>query len=174
MIRQFLPLAIFLLLLTIIWLGLKLDPTMLPSPLLGKPAPQFSLARLDSLGNLVSPEDFKGKVWLLNVWASWCVACVSEHPLLLNLLQDRVAIVGLNYKDQQSDALAWLNRHGDPYVVSLLDSDGKAGLDWGVYGVPETFLIDKQGNIQYKHIGPLTESDISQTLLPKIEELQTQ
>lgn len=154
--------------------GLRLDPRAVPSPLLGKPAPNFTLPKLGFPKILLSPAEFKGQVWLLNVWASWCVSCVAEHPLLVKFLQDQVVIIGLNYKDMQDNANAWLARHGDPYYASLVDADGTAGLDWGVYGVPETFLIDKQGMIYYKHIGPLTESDISSTILPKILELQAQ
>lgn len=173
-IKRFLPLAIFILLICVMAVGLKLDPRALPSPLIGKPAPHFLLKTLDTPHTLLSVNDLKDRVWLLNVWASWCVECVAEHPLLVKFLQDKVAIVGLNYKDTATDAKAWLARHGDPYYASLVDADGKVGLDWGVYGVPETFLIDKQGVVHYKKIGPLTESNINNILLPKILELQTQ
>ncbi|MGH8719942.1 MAG: DsbE family thiol:disulfide interchange protein, partial [Burkholderiales bacterium] len=109
-------------------------------------------------------------VWLLNVWASWCVSCRDEHPLLLRLAKD-LKIVGLNYKDQRADALAWLKRFGDPYVLSVSDVEGKTGIDYGVYGVPETYVIDPQGVIRYKHIGPITEEAIDNQILPLVKKL---
>ena len=170
---RFIPLVIFLLLIGVVMIGLNLNPRIIPSPLIGKPAPLFSLVQLDKPDTYFSPTDMRGQVWLLNVWASWCGACIQEHPLLNNLLQDQIAIVGLNYKDQTSKALTWLSKYGNPYNASISDPNGKAGLDWGVYGVPETFVIDQNGIIQYKHIGPLNREIINQTLLPLIKNLNT-
>lgn len=153
-------------------LGLRIDPSIVPSPLIGKPAPLISLPRLDMPDKSFSSVDLRGQIWLLNVWASWCVSCVAEHSLLMKFLRDDVPIVGLNYKDMTGDALDWLAKYGDPYYTSLADADGSIGLDWGVYGVPETFLIDQQGIVQYKHIGPLSRADIDNTILPRVRELQ--
>jgi cytochrome c biogenesis protein CcmG/thiol:disulfide interchange protein DsbE len=172
MIARVLPLLVFLLLVGVMALGLRLDSSLVPSPLIDQTAPQFSLPRLDAPGVSLGTDDFKGSVWLLNVWASWCVSCLDEHPLLVELLQGKVMLVGLNYKDVATDADAWLQKHGDPYYASLLDIDGKVGLNWGVYGVPETFVIDKQGTIRYKHVGPLTRADIDTVVLPQVLELQ--
>jgi cytochrome c biogenesis protein CcmG/thiol:disulfide interchange protein DsbE len=121
----------------------------------------------------ISPEDLRGKVWLLNVWASWCVSCKQEHPVLIDLdRQKTITIVGLNYKDDRAAAITWLTQHGgDPYAVSAVDADGRVGIDFGVYGVPETFLIDKNGIIRYKHIGPVTSEAIKTKILPLAEEL---
>ena len=115
----------------------------------------------------------KGQVWLLNVWASWCAACLVEHPVLLELQRTgQTRIVGLNYKDEAQAAAAWLARHGDPYVLSVMDADGRVGIDYGVYGVPETFVIDKTGVIRYKHIGPLTREALAKDVLPLVQRLQ--
>lgn len=171
--RFLLPLAIFVVLVGFLAAGLRLNPREVPSPLIGKPVPAFRLAQLHAGDKTFSPEDMRGKVWLLNVWASWCVSCRQEHPLLIDLdKQKKVAIVGLNYKDDRSAAITWLNQHGgDPYVVSAVDADGRVGIDFGVYGVPETFLIDKSGIIRYKHIGPVTLDAIKTKILPLAEEL---
>jgi cytochrome c biogenesis protein CcmG, thiol:disulfide interchange protein DsbE len=173
-VRRFVvPLLLFVVLIGFLAAGLTLKPREVPSPLVGKPVPSFKLAELHANSRFVSPEDFKGKVWLLNVWASWCVSCRQEHPVLLALQkQNRLPIVGLNYKDQQKDAIAWLTTHGgDPYAVSAMDADGRVGINLGVYGVPETFLIDKKGVIRYKHIGPVTVESLEKTLLPMAEAL---
>jgi cytochrome c biogenesis protein CcmG/thiol:disulfide interchange protein DsbE len=173
--RYLLPLAIFFALVIFLGVGLKLDPREVPSPLIGKPAPRFSLPQLGDAGKVISDEALKGRVSLLNVWASWCASCRQEHPLLLELArQNAVAIYGLNYKDQREDALAWLARLGNPYQTSAFDVDGRVGIEWGVYGVPETFLIDRQGIIRHKQTGPLTEAIIREKLLPLIEQLQRQ
>ena len=172
MIKHIVPLLIFLFLLVVLTVGLRLDKSVVPSPLIGKPVPHFSLPRLDALDMDFAPTDLLGQVWLLNVWASWCASCVVEHALLVELLAHEVPIVGLNYKDTPENAISWLQQHGDPYYVSLLDANGMVGLDWGVYGVPETFLIDKQGVIQYKYIGPLNELEIQKNLLPKLQHMQ--
>jgi cytochrome c biogenesis protein CcmG/thiol:disulfide interchange protein DsbE len=168
-----LPLAIFAVLLVFLGIGLKLDPREVPSPLIGKPAPAFSLSQVQDPNKPLSLADLKGQVSLLNVWASWCVSCRQEHPVLLELAKRGVVpIYGLNYKDDREQALAWLARFGDPYTASAFDADGKTGLDWGVYGVPETFVIDRQGNIRYKHTGPVTEQALAEDLLPLVARLQ--
>jgi cytochrome c biogenesis protein CcmG/thiol:disulfide interchange protein DsbE len=170
--RFLLPLAVFAVLSAFLYAGLGLKPREVPSPLIGKPAPAFVLPRLDAPEQRVSVQDLQGKVWLLNVWASWCVACRVEHPLLVELAASgAVPIYGLNYKDKRDDALAWLGRHGNPYVASLADADGRVGIDFGVYGVPETFVIDKQGIIRHKHIGPVTPDDLRDTILPLVKKL---
>lgn len=170
--RFLLPLAVFVVLLGFLAVGLQRDPKVVPSPLVDKPAPAFSLPRLDDPAKELAAADLKGKVWLLNVWASWCVACRIEHPLLVDLARSgAVPIVGLNYKDQRDDALAWLARHGDPYVVSIIDAKGLVGIDYGVYGVPETFVIDKQGVIRFKQIGPITPEVLRDEILPLVKKL---
>jgi cytochrome c biogenesis protein CcmG/thiol:disulfide interchange protein DsbE len=171
--RWGLPLAIFAVLVGFLFVGLYRDPREVPSPLIGKPAPAFSLADLREPGRKVSTSDFEGQVWLLNVWASWCVSCRVEHPLLVELAKAKaVPIIGLNYKDKDAEGLAWLAQHGDPYTLSVVDADGRVGIDWGVYGVPETFVVDKAGVIRYKHIGPVTAEALQQTILPLVRKLQ--
>ena len=171
--RWSLPLAIFVVLVAFLWIGLGRDPREVPSPLIGKPAPAFRLARLHDTTTTLSAGDLKGKVWLLNVWASWCVSCRVEHPLLLQLSKSgMVPIYGLDYKDKPADALAWLEQHGDPYTTSIVDADGRVGIDYGVYGVPETFLIDKAGIIRYKQIGPLSVESLQRKILPMAKELE--
>ena len=170
--RYLLPLIVFVVLLGFLAVGLKLDPREVPSPLIDKPAPAFKLARLDAPEQQIALQDMKGKVWLLNVWASWCVACRIEHPLLVELAgTNAVPIYGLNYKDQRQDALGWLAKHGNPYVASLSDTEGLVGIDFGVYGVPETFVIDKTGTIRLKHIGPITPDVLRDTILPLVKKL---
>ena len=173
--RYLWPLVIFLVLVGFLAAGLRLDPHHVPSPLINRPAPAFDLPRLDEPQLTVSTQDLRGKVWLLNVWASWCVSCQQEHPLLVSLAEtSRVPVYGLNYKDQREAALGWLARHGNPYVQSLSDPEGLVGIDYGVYGVPETFVVDKQGVIRHKHTGPVTPQDLSGTLLPLVEKLNAQ
>jgi len=170
--RYAIPLAIFVLMVGLLGVGLTLDPRRVPSPLIDKPVPQFTLPNLHQPGVDFSPEQFKGKPWILNVWASWCVACRQEHEVLKQLARyDNVVLVGLNYKDQVDDAKQWLLRLGDPYTLSIVDADGKVGIDWGVYGVPETFVIDAGGVIRHKHIGPLTDADVNETVLPLLQRL---
>lgn len=170
--RFLLPLSIFIVLAAFLGIGLRLNPREVPSPLIGKPAPAFKVAQLHDAGKTISPEDMRDKVWLLNVWASWCVACRQEHPILVELAKRNVVpIVGLNYKDGRDVAQQWLRELGDPYQVSAFDADGRIGIDYGVYGVPETFLIDRQGIIRYKHIGPVTVKAVEESILPKIREL---
>lgn len=167
------PLIGFVVLLAFLSVGLTLKPSEVPSPLIDKPAPDFSLPQLDTPEQTFSAQSMHGKVWLLNVWASWCAACLDEHPVLLNLAKSGVVpIIGLDYKDSRDEALAWLRRHGNPYVLSVIDAQGRVGIDYGVYGVPETFVIDKAGMIRYKHIGPVTPAAVRDTILPLVRELQ--
>lgn len=170
--KYIVPLVIFVSLGLLLAYGLKLDPRRIPSPLIGKPLPAFSLATVADPARKVSSDDLRGRVYLLSVWASWCVACREEHPLLNELTSRKaVTIIGLNYKDKREDALRWLGALGNPYELSLSDQDGRLGIDLGVYGVPETFLIDKQGVIRYKQIGPMTPEVWEQKLAPLIKEL---
>ena len=172
--RRFLfPLVAFVVLAGFLAAGLRLNPREVPSPLIGKPVPSFRLAQLHASDKFIAAEDMRGKVWLLNVWASWCVSCRQEHPVLIDLNQQKkITIIGLNYKDDRAAAMTWLTQHGgDPYLVSAVDADGRVGIDFGVYGVPETFLIDKNGVIRYKHIGPVTAEALKEKILPMAEEL---
>jgi cytochrome c biogenesis protein CcmG/thiol:disulfide interchange protein DsbE len=171
--KAFIPLAIFAVLLVFLALGLQRDPKELPSQFVNKPAPAFSTPVLGQAATtMFSPADMKGKVWLLNVFASWCVACQVEHPVLLKLAKSgAVPLLGLNYKDLPEDAQKWLDRHGNPYALVATDKDGRIGIDYGVYGVPETYLIDKQGIIRDKVIGPVSEDILNDRLLPLIKEL---
>jgi cytochrome c biogenesis protein CcmG/thiol:disulfide interchange protein DsbE len=169
------PLAVFAILLVFLFIGLGLNPREVPSPLVGKAAPPFQLAQLHKPESVFSREDMKGKVWLLNVWASWCVACRDEHPVLVELARANVLpIVGLNYKDKPEEGRAWLKQFGDPYLLSVMDRDGRVGIDFGVYGVPETFLIDRQGVIRFKQIGPVTPDVLNRKILPLVRELEKQ
>ena len=171
--RFVVPIAVFALIAVFLLLGLKpgRDPKEIPSPLIGKPAPAFELPSLLEPSGTWSPQSMQGKVWLLNVWASWCVPCLAEHPLLLELGRtNTVPIIGLNYKDDPAAAKAWLSKHGNPYGQILSDRSGRVGFDYGVYGVPESFLIDRQGVIRFKHVGPLNEDVIRSRLLPLVRE----
>jgi cytochrome c biogenesis protein CcmG/thiol:disulfide interchange protein DsbE len=173
MIRYLVPLAVFLVMVVFLAVGLTLDPREVPSPFIGKPAPAFTLPQVADAGKTLSPADFKGQVALVNVWASWCVSCRQEHPVLMELSRRGVVpIYGLNYKDEREAALGWLKQFGDPYTASAFDADGRAGIDWGVYGVPETFVIDKAGIVRYKHTGPVSAEDLENKLLPLIRQLQ--
>ncbi|WP_295624541.1 DsbE family thiol:disulfide interchange protein [uncultured Nitrosomonas sp.] len=175
MMRYLMPLAIFIVLAVFLLVGLTLNPRQVPSPLIDKPAPKFQLNQLHESDKIMSSEDNLGKVWMLNVWASWCVACRDEHPLLVQLANSGIIpIYGLNYKDERNTALQWLKRYGDPYAISIVDTDGKVGINYGVYGVPETYVIDKQGIIRHKQIGPVTVDSLEKTILPLIKELQNQ
>ena len=186
------PLIGFFLLVVLLAVGLRLNPRDVPSPLVGKPAPMFSLARLDAPDREFSPKEMLGQVWLLNVWASWCVSCRQEHPVLVELSKrSKVPLVGLNYKEVRGDggveldklaagterkmvidrASAWLSRHGNPYTLSVLDIDGRVGIDYGVYGVPETYVIDRGGTIRMKHTGPITAEVFSGKIQPLLAEL---
>ena len=171
--RFALPLGVFLLLVALLAVGLTLNPREVPSPLIGKSAPAFELPRLHDPARPFSPSELRGQVWLLNVWASWCASCRDEHPLLTELARAKtVPIVGLNYKDKPDEAKAWLVRFGDPYVLSVMDPDGRIGIEYGVYGVPETFVIDKTGAIRGKHIGPVTREALEKKILPLVRDLQ--
>ena len=170
--KYVLPLAVFVLLAAFLAVGLKHDPREVPSPLVGKPAPAFRLEQLQDAKLAFAPEDMKGKVWMLNVWASWCVSCRVEHPLLVDMSRRGIVpIVGLNYKDKRDEGMQWLAKLGDPYALSAFDVDGKVGIDYGVYGVPETFVIDKDGVIRYKQIGPITPEALEQKILPLLKRL---
>ena len=171
--RFLVPLAVFFVLVVFLAIGLTLNPRDLPSPLKDKPAPAFTLPQLAAADKTFSPADMKGKVWLLNVWASWCVSCRQEHPVLVEYSKTpgSVPVIGLDYKDQIADAKNWLAKLGDPYLFSVVDADGRVGIDYGVYGVPETYVIDKAGMIRLKHTGPITPESLKNIVLPKIAEL---
>lgn len=170
--RYLIPLVLFGVLVLFLAIGLGRDPHEVPSPLINKPAPAFSLPQLQDPGKSFSVQEMRGKVWLLNVWASWCVSCRDEHPVLLQLARSKqLPIYGLNHKDKQADALAWLADLGDPYVLSAEDVTGRVSIDYGVYGVPETYLIDKDGVIRYKQIGPVTPEVLEKKILPLAKEL---
>lgn len=193
--RFLIPLGLFLVLVVFLAIGLNRDPHEVPSPLVGKPAPDFKLTVLASPDKQFTPADMRGQVWLLNVWASWCVSCRAEHPLLVTFAkQGGLPIVGLNYKEVRGDggidakklsaddelaltrqrAGAWLSQHGNPYTLSVLDMDGRVGIDYGVYGVPETYLIDKKGVIRFKQIGPITPESLEKKILPLARQLATE
>ena len=186
------PLIGFVVLVVLLAIGLKLDPSDVPSPLIGKPAPAFSLARVDTPELSFAPQDMQGKVWLLNVWSTWCVSCRQEHPVLVEMAKDKaITLVGLNYKEVRGDvevdadkltpdaerklalerAGVWFKQHGNPYSLSVLDLDGRVGIDYGVYGVPETYVIDKAGVIRFKQTGPITPDVFSGKILPLVAEL---
>ncbi len=170
--RYAIPLFIFIVVVGLLGYGLKLDPRLIPSPLIGKPVPEFTLPRLDSPEIQVSETEFEGQVWILNVWASWCVSCRAEHEFIMQLGASGMGrLIGLNYKDKQEDARAWLDELGDGYEFSLVDRDGKVAIDWGVYGVPETFIIGKDGLIKYKQIGPVNKEILEQEMLPLLKKL---
>ena len=172
MVRYLAPLIGFVLLTILLAVGLQKDPKLVPSPLIDKPAPAFELPVLGEPQKTFNRDNMLGQVWLLNVWASWCVACRSEHQLM-NILAQRkiVPIVGLNYKDKPQQAQGWLQELGNPYLVSVSDLKGMVGIDYGVYGVPETFLIDKKGIIRFKQIGPVTPAVLQETIIPMIKKL---
>lgn len=173
MMRFIWPFVIFVLLAGFLYVGLHLNPHEVPSPLIDKPAPAFKLSQLHDPAKQFSPQDMKGQVWLLNVWASWCVSCKIEHPILLALSHKNIVpIYGLDYKDKREAGMAWLQEGGNPYVLSASDTEGRIGIDYGVYGVPETYVIDKQGVIRYKQIGPVTPQSLREKILPLVAELQ--
>lgn len=175
MFKYIIPLALFIVMAVFLAIGLNLNPRDIPSPYIGKPAPAFSLSQLHAPEKTLTVADMKGKVWLLNVWASWCVSCRAEHPVLNQMArQTSVPIIGLNYKDAVGDAKNWLVQLGNPYAFSVMDPDGRAGIDWGVYGVPETFVMDKQSVVRYKHTGPVTLKDMQEKLLPLIKQLNAE
>jgi len=170
--KRYIPVAAFAALLALLGLGLSLKPGERPTALAGKPAPEFTLRRIGAEGRPFQSQQMAGKVWLLNVWASWCGPCRNEHPVLVDLAQQGVApIVGLNYTDKFEDSGKWLAEHGNPYQAAVFDGDGRVGMDWGVVGVPETFVIDKQGRIRLRHVGPVTQEVLREKLLPLVKEL---
>ena len=170
--RYLVPLLVFIVLIGFLGVGLSLKPREIPSPLIDKPAPSFSLPTLAAPARSLATQDLRGKVWVLNVWASWCVACREEHALLVEMAKlNVVPIYGLNYKDKRDAALGWLDQFGNPYVASLSDTEGLVGIEYGVYGVPETFVIDKAGVIRHKIIGPVTPDSIRDVILPLVKKL---
>jgi cytochrome c biogenesis protein CcmG, thiol:disulfide interchange protein DsbE len=170
--KLMLPLVLFFVLVGFLGKGLFLDPREVPSPLIGKPAPAFTAPILGEPNKTFSTADMKGKVWLLNTWASWCAACRDEHPLLVEMLAHNVPLYGLAYKDTDEESLEVLKKMGDPYIITATDADGRIGIDYGVYGVPETYVIDKAGIIRYKQIGPITPTDLRDKILPLLKELE--
>lgn len=172
MIKYLAPVIIFALLTGLLLAGLGKDPTVVPSPLIGKPVPAFTLPQLNDAGATLTDQDLKGKVTLLNVWGSYCIPCRQEHPLLMELAKHKVVdIYGLNYADERDAAIAWLQDLGDPYVKSAFDEDRRVSIDFGVYGVPETYVIDRDGVIRYKKVGAISKELLDETLLPMITEL---
>jgi cytochrome c biogenesis protein CcmG/thiol:disulfide interchange protein DsbE len=170
--RYLIPLALFVVLAGFLFVGLGLKPREVPSPLVNKPAPAFVLPRLDNPAVQVAAEQLKGQVWVLNVFASWCTPCLTEHPLVTQLAREPgIQVIGLNYKDKAEDAKAWLGRHGNPYATVVVDRDGRVGIDYGVYGVPETFVIDKEGVIRFKQIGPITPEALRDKIVPLVRKL---
>lgn len=175
MLKYLLPLILFIVMAIFLAIGLNLKPSEIPSPLLDKPAPTFTALKLLQPNEKLATSDLKGQVWLFNVWASWCVSCREEHPVLNEFAKQKaVTIIGLNYKDDPAAAKSWLDTLGNPYNVSIMDQDGRIGLDWGVYGVPETFVIDKKGVVRYKHTGPVMPNDVQNVFLPLIAQLQAE
>ena len=167
------PLLLFVILVGFLAVGLNRDPHEVPSPLIGKPAPAFEISQLADPKKTFSPESMKGQPWILNVWASWCVACREEHPVLVEMGKLQLApIIGLDYKDKREDAIAMLARQGNPYTLSAFDANGRVGIDYGVYGVPETYVIDRAGIIRFKHIGPITMEVLNQKIIPLLNELK--
>lgn len=174
-IRFLAPLIIFVLIAVFLGIGLKLDPREVPSPLIGKPAPAFNLPSLYAPEKTVQPDDFKGQVWLMNVWATWCASCRAEHETLVRFnRQNLVPIVGLNYKDESVAAKQWLTNLGNPYLINAFDENGRVAIDWGVYGAPETYVIDKQGIVRHKHTGPVDMEVLNSKIIPLVETLQAQ
>ena len=176
---RWLPLAAFfvlaLLLAAGVWMSRNPDRDALPSPLINKPAPAFALPVLHQPQRTVSLDELKGHPFLLNVWGSWCVECRVEHPVLTRFAETRrLRVVGYNWKDEPADALRWLERFGNPYWLVLSDVEGRAAIDWGIYGAPETFLVDARGVIRWKHVGPLTDAIIADELMPALRQAEAE
>ncbi len=175
MLKYLLPVVLFFVLCGFLFIGLYKDPSKVDSPLIGKPVPEFSLPRLEQADKIFSEREFIGKVSILNVWATWCFACKQEHHVLLELAKRNVApIYGLNYKDDSVQAKTYLRDFGNPFVSNAVDQEGRVAIDWGVYGAPETFIIDKKGIIRHKHIGPLTIEEMEAGILPLIQQLRNE
>ena len=171
--QRVLPLLVFIALAGLLYAGVRLsatrDPNVLPSPLIDRPAPEFELPTLHAPEISISRADLLGKPYLLNVWASWCAACRIEHPLIERIAKEgKIQVIGFNYKDQPADATRWLQQFGDPYAKILVDLEGRSGIEWGVYGAPETFLVDATGVIRFKHVGPLSPEIYRDEILPRI------
>ena len=172
---RYLPIAAFVILLALLAFGLTNDPRDIPSPLVGKTVPEFTLPKLYDSEKTTSPAEMKGEVWMLNVFASWCVSCRAEHAVVSQFVKDSgLKVMGLNYKDESPDAKAWLAEHGNPYSMIAVDLDGRVGIDWGVYGVPESYLIDKKGVIRHKFTGPITPQIVEETLKPMLKQLRAE
>ena len=172
---RYLPIAAFVVLLALLAFGLTNDPRDIPSPLVGKTVPEFTLPKLYDSEKTTSPAEMKGEVWMLNVFASWCVSCRAEHAVVSQFVKDSgLKVMGLNYKDESPDAKAWLAEHGNPYSMIAVDLDGRVGIDWGVYGVPESYLIDKKGVIRHKFTGPITPQIVEETLKPMLKQLRAE
>lgn len=173
--RPFLPLLVFAGLAVLLALGLSLDPSQVDSPLIGQKMPAFNAPALLDEQRQIQTKDWTGRSSLINVWASWCVACLDEHPLLMALYKSNAfPIYGINYKDKKDDAFRWLNTEGNPYRDIVYDIDGNVGIDWGVYGVPESYVVDAEGIIRYKHVGPLTDPVLTNKILPLLEAQEQQ
>lgn len=173
---RWVPLVVFALLAALlaagVWLSRRPDREALPSPLVGKPTPEFALPVLHEPGRIVRAADLRGAPYLLNVWGSWCPACRDEHPVLTRFAETRrVRVVGYNWKDTREDALRWLEQFGNPYWLVLADEEGSSAIDFGIYGAPETFLVDAQGRVRWKHVGPLTDAIVGDELMPLIEQV---
>ena len=167
-----LPLALFIVLVGFLLVGLRRDPHEVPSPLINKSAPDFQLPQLQQATATVSAKEMRGKVWLLNFWGTWCVACREEHPLLVQYAKTGVVpIYGVDYKDERAAALQWLNEFGNPYTLTAFDVDGRTSIDYGVYGAPESYLVDRNGVIRFKQIGPITEDVWQNKIMPLVKEL---
>ena len=175
MLKYLIPLVVFFALVVLFILGLQNDPRLVPSPFIDKPLPDIHLPLLADPDISISSNDLKGEIFLLNIFATWCIPCRQEHPLLLDLAnKNEIKIIGLNYKDDSLEALMWLDTLGNPYSIVLFDEDGSAGIDLGLYGVPETFVINQNAVVKYKHVGPLTEKVQTEIIIPLINELKTQ
>ena len=177
MIKRLLPLIAFSLLALLLGVGVLMnsgkDTSAIPSPLIGKPAPAFSLPVLGEPSRMITNADLRGAPYLLNVWGSWCPACRDEHPVITELAQSgRIKVVGYDYKDEPEDAKRWLEQFGNPYALVIADQDGRAAFDWGIYGAPESFLVDAQGIVRWKYIGPMTDEVVRDQLLPELEKLK--
>lgn len=171
--RLIAPVVVVVALIVLLGAGLTRQPDVLPSALIGKPAPDFDLPTLASERDRITAAALAGKVTLVNVWASWCVACRAEHALITEISRRTdVPVVGLNYKDTREDALRWLGRYGNPFAIVAFDGTGQTGIDWGVAAVPETFVVDRDGIIRYKVVGAITREEMNTTLIPKLERLK--